>query len=133
MTQINAELLWQSIAWVEWRYTEDSPNCSRQQRPYQANDGKILAKLIKKIRANYHAEKNLLGKEANFKNCKEKVLQAKQKEQSWSEATRNFYSSVVSTYIMWNYQGIPEAEKNLIYQIAAYKSYVTNTSTPAHI
>lgn len=132
MKQIDPPLLHLVIVWVEWKYVTAPPvGTSRSQRPYRRSDYAILVSLIREVRSAYHAEKSTYGKRACFRDCKERVMRAESQKSQWSVAARNFYSSVISTYVMWNYQGIPEAEKQLVYHLFKYRRYTTDDPTHA--
>ncbi len=102
--QVRPTLLWEAIVWVQYQYAHLSlpEKKERPQRPYQTDDGKTLSPVIGVVRAAYYAEKVTHGKKADFEVCKKTTMDKLQEKHDWSDATRNFYSSVVSTYIPWD-------------------------------
>lgn len=122
---INYELLKKVIVWVEWTHSNlpKEDQAERPQRPYQFGDGKLLGPLIIAVRAAYHADKSEHGKGASFETCKTKVVSEFQKRNGWSEETRNFYSSIVATYIVWARQPIPKDVPPILAVLMPYASY----------
>ena len=118
---INQELLWQAIVWVQWHYSQQphTKQCDRPQRPYQRDDGKHLATLIEKTNHAYRTKKQA-GEPADFNTSKGDAL----KTGSLDTPTRNFYSSVISTYTAWNRSGIPSAAMALLPTLVPFVTYL---------
>lgn len=123
---INQTLLWQSIVWVQFTYANLTPleQRARPQRPYQPDDGKILSPLIGEMRTAYNEAKLTHGKNANFDACKKRIMSENQLAHAWSEATRNFYSSVVATYITWDFRKISAATIRTLAILTPVMQYV---------
>jgi hypothetical protein len=122
---INPTLLWQSIVWVQFTYANlpATEQLERPQRPYQPDDGKQLSPLIGNLRAAYHAAKVECGKKADFDACKKAVMRKGQNKHSWDDNTRNFYSSVIATYITWDYGKISAANLRILKLLTPVMQY----------
>jgi len=122
---INHDLLWKVIVWVQWHYSTlpHSEQKERLQRPYRSGDGKELGPLITAVRIAYYADKSEHRKQASFETCKTKVISEFQKRNHWDDPTRNFFSSVVATYIVWDRQPIPEVAKPILAILLPYAKY----------
>ena len=122
---INPTLLWQAIVWVQFTYANlpESEQLERPQRPYQPDDGKYLSPLIGDLRATYYAAKLEFGKKADFDACKKDVMRRGQHKHCWDDCTRNFYSSVIATYITWDYGKISAANLRVLKLLTPVMQY----------
>lgn len=126
---INRTLLWQAIVWAQYKHAHlpASEQIVRPQRPYLPGDGKALSPLISAVRAAYYTDRCTHGKKAQFEACKKTVMDTCQTKYGWSNDTRNFYSSVVSTYITWDAGTQSVATKRVLALLTPVLSYLQTT------
>jgi hypothetical protein len=124
--RINIALLWEAIVWAQYTYAElpQEEQTLRPQRPYLPQDGQAISPLIKATRDAYYKEKLAHGKAADFKRCKDLVVASAHSRCGWSEQTRNFYSSVVSIYITWDYGTQTAKTKRVLVVLRSVMAYI---------
>lgn len=119
------DLLWRSIVWVLFLYGQ-LPQEKKEKRPirgYRTADGKRISFIIKLIKRRYAAAFG--GKiEPDFKTIKESILSDSTEKHQWSIETRNFYSSVVSTYFKWSQEGISKEKQQKLDFILRYANMI---------
>jgi hypothetical protein len=113
-------LLWAAIVWVSLKYHSgtDAEKKKRPQCTYQADDGKVLGRLIKTIRRNYAVDQ-LDERSAQFQTIKAKVLQTA-RDDGLTLEKRNYYSSVIATFFSWLYHGTPASRATIINLVASF-------------
>ncbi len=125
-TATNQTLLWRCILWVQYEHSQKTveQQAQRPQRCYQPDDGKRISGLIKKIKQAYYSQKMEPGSLVNFDRCKKEILNTQALDTAWDVSTRNFYSSVISTYFSWSYHGIPQTITVQLEALASFAEYV---------
>ena len=116
-------LLKQVVTWVEWTFAQspDEKKRTRPQRAHKPKDSEVLSDLIKEVRRLYWQKKQD-REPCSFTSCKEDTLQ----KGFWDNATRNFYSSVISTYISWNRNGIPREAQEKLPSLVAFADHLNS-------
>ena len=121
--RINLELLLQVLFWVPHKYS-DKPQEVKDARPirgYLEGDGAMASTLIKTIRkarrCQIKAWKEGRRSEPDFETLKKLVVNSLQWQHGWSRETRNYLSSVASTYITWDYHGQSEENRRVVADI----------------
>lgn len=112
--------------WVPYRYS-GRPKKEREERPirgYQNGDGAKASTLINAVRMGWHHQLKDFhsGKREHpdFESMKEFVVNSLQKEHNWDMETRNYLSSIASTYINWDSRGQSEMSEEQLAQLARY-------------
>lgn len=123
---IDPKLLWEVITWVPYRYS-GKPKEERRARPirgYRYGDGAMASTLVKTIRMArhfqlkaYHAGKR---DKPDFESMKKLVVNSLQMEHRWDDVTRNYLSSVASTYITWDNGGKSTLTKKQLERLARF-------------
>ncbi len=124
--KINPTLLFESLCWVLYQYAKQSAEAQRARplRLYVDGDGAAAATCIRFVRHAYRSQMRAfeLGKRAkpDFEVTKALVMESLKLQHGWDEETRNFYSSIVSTYMTWERLGKSAVNQHKLAVVVTY-------------
>ena len=118
------QLLWAAIVHVSVKHAQASDK-DREKRPqatYASGDVSTLWSLVCDVREEYSLQQldaRSGGPNQDFMKAKSVVFVRRMEKDQFSDEKRNFYSSVVSTYLGWDYRGISKEAERLAKAVGA--------------
>lgn len=118
ITLEDEKLLWASLVYVSLNYAMKKPatQAKRPMQCYEPGDGQRIWKAIREVSRRYDLDKcdeAAGGRKPDFQVSKGIVLQ-KLMAEGLSRPKRNFYSSVISTFVSWHRYGTIEKRKEVL-------------------
>ena len=121
--KVTKRLLAMAIAWTLYQYEQKSGEQKRARplRGYHTHDIDVAKEIIEAIRADYAQAMHWFGRgqgsRPNFQVMKGQTVDSFAENQGWNTPTRNYFSSVVSTYIGWDSKGIAEKHQKEVAEV----------------